>query len=108
MIIDCRIYTFKVGLAPQFIELFESEGMAVQKRILGNFIGMYRHETGPVNQVIHMWGYDDMNERARRRAECAADPDFQAYVKKARDMIVDQDVRIIIPTDGSPDHSKQR
>ncbi len=49
-----------------------------------------------------------MEERARRRAECAADPDFQTYVKKARDMIVDQDIRILIPTEGSPDHSKQR
>ncbi len=108
MIIDCRIYTFKVGSVPQFIDLFEREGMAVQKRILGNFIGMYRHETGPVNQVIHMWGYDSMEERARRRAACAADPEFQAYVKQARAMITDQDIRILIPTAGSPDHSKQR
>ncbi len=108
MIIDCRIYTFKPGTVPQFIALFEADGMTVQKRILGNFIGMYRHETGPINQIIHMWGYDSVAERERRRGECAADPEFLAYAKKARELIVEQDVRIIIPTAGSPDHSKQR
>ena len=105
MIIDYRAYTFRPGTVPAFLDLFENEGMAVQQRILGNFIGMFRHETGPLNQVIHMWGYDNVAERERRRAECAADPGFQAYVKKARDMILEQDVRIIVPAAFSPDLS---
>ena len=69
-------------------------------------MGMYRHETGPVNQVIHMWGYDNVAERERRRAELVADPEFLAYVTKARDMITDQDVRILVPAPFSPDNKK--
>jgi hypothetical protein len=103
MIIDYRAYTFRPGGVPAFLAMFEAEGMEVQKRILGNFIGMYRHETGPVNQVIHMWGYDNVAERERRRSELAADPGFQAYVKKARELIVEQDVRILVPAPFSPD-----
>jgi hypothetical protein len=103
MIIDYRAYTFRPGGVPTFLTMFEAEGMEVQKRILGNFIGMYRHETGPVNQVIHMWGYDNVAERERRRAELAADRGFQAYVKKARELIVEQDVRILVPAPFSPD-----
>jgi len=53
-----------------------------------------------------MWGYESLDERQRRRAECAADPDFQAYVKKAREFIVAQDVRILAPEAGTPDLSK--
>ena len=106
MIIDYRAYTFRVGTIPAFFDLFEKEGMAPQQRVLGNFMGMYRHETGPVNQVIHMWGYDNVAERERRRAELAADPGFLAYVTKARDMITDQDVRILVPAPFSPDNKK--
>ena len=103
MIIDYRAYTFRPGSIPTFYEMFEKEGLEPQQRILGNFIGMYRHETGPVNQVIHMWGYDNVAERERRRAELAADRGFQAYVKKARELIVEQDVRILVPAPFSPD-----
>ena len=88
MIIDYRAYTLKVGTVPLFLKLFAEEGRDVQKRILGNFIGMFRTEIGNTNQIIHMWGYANLEERQRRRAECAADPTFLAYVKKARDYIV--------------------
>ena len=106
MFIDCRIYTLKTGTVPLFLKLFDEEGCDVQKRILGNFIGMFRQEIGNTNQIIHMWGYESLDERQRRRAECAADPEFQAYVKKAREYIVEQDVRILVPEAGTPDLSK--
>ena len=106
MFIDYRAYTLKTGTVPLFLKLFDAEGRDVLKRILGNFIGMFRQEVGNPNQVIHMWGYKSLDERQRRRAECAADPDFQAYVKKAREFIVAQDVRILAPEAGTPDLSK--
>ena len=106
MIIDYRAYTLKVGTVSLFLKLFAEEGRDVQKRILGNFIGMFRTEIGNTNQIIHMWGYANLEERQRRRAECAADPTFLAYVKKARDYIVEQDVRILVPEAGTPDLSK--
>ncbi len=106
MFIDYRAYTLKPGTVPLFLKLFAEEGRDVQKRILGNFIGMFREEVGNTNRIIHLWGYESLDERQRRRAECAADPDFQDYVKKAREFIVEQDVRIIVPEAGTPDLSK--
>ncbi|MSO64632.1 MAG: NIPSNAP family protein [Alphaproteobacteria bacterium] len=106
MVIDYRCYTFRPGTVPTFLQLAESEGVPIQKQILGNFIGMFRTEIGNVNQVIHMWGYDNVLERERRRALVAANPTFQTYVKKAREMIVEQDVRLLVPAPFSPDLSK--
>ena len=87
MIVDLRTYTLKTGTVPKFLELFENIGLPIQKRILGNFIAMFRQEFGNPNQVIHLWGFENLTERERRRAECAADLDFQAYVKNAREYI---------------------
>lgn len=95
MIIDYRAYSFRPADIQTFLELFEKEGLPPQKRILGGFVGMMRHEAGPMEQLIHLWSYDNVSERERRRALCAADPEFQAYVKKARALIVSQDVRIL-------------
>ena len=98
MIVDYRAYTFKPGTVPVFLEMFEKEGLEVQKRILGNFLGIYRTEVGNVNEVIHMWGYENMAERERRRALLFQDAGFLDYVKRVRELITAQEVRILIPS----------
>ena len=102
MIIDYRAYTFRPGTVPTFLKMFEEEGMEVQKRILGHFVGMFRTEVGNVNEVIHMWAYENSQEREKRRAELFQDPGFDAYVRKVRELIVNQDVRILVPPAFSP------
>ncbi|MBM3505027.1 MAG: NIPSNAP family protein [Alphaproteobacteria bacterium] len=102
MIIDYRAYTFRVGTVPTFLKMFEQEGMAIQQRVLGHFVGMFRTEVGNVNEVIHMWAYDNVSERERRRAELAKTPEFDAYVRKARELITSQDVRLLVPAPFSP------
>jgi hypothetical protein len=82
--------------------MFEKEGLAVQQRILGNFLGMYRTEVGNTNEIIHMWGYENGLERERRRTQLAKDPEFDVYVKKARELITNQDVRILVPAPFNP------
>ena len=103
MIVDYRAYTFKPGTVPVFLEMFEKEGLEVQKKILGNFLGIYRTEVGNINEVIHMWGYESVAERERRRALLFQDPGFLAYVKKARELITGQDVRILVGMPYNPD-----
>ena len=50
-----------------------------------------------MNQAIHLWAYDDLNDRERRRAAMLADTDFQAYVRKMLPLLVSQESRILVP-----------
>lgn len=104
MIVDYRAYTFKPGTVATFMELFETWGLPIQNRILGKeaFLGIYRTEIGNVNEVIHLWRYADAAERMTKRALLYADPEFMAYVVKARELIVSQDVRLLIPSPLNP------
>ena len=103
MVIDFRAYTLKVGAVQTFLELFEQEGLEPQKRILGNFMGLYRTEIGPnINQIIMMFGYADAGERERRRAALYKDPAFAAYLKKARELITAQEVRLLVAAPCNP------
>jgi hypothetical protein len=102
MIIDYRAYTMHSGGAAPFMALFENEGLEPQKRILGNFLGIYRTEVGPINQIIMMFAYQDLNDRQTRRDALYKDPAFLAYLAKVRPYLRDQEVRLLVPSTCNP------
>jgi hypothetical protein len=95
MYVEERMYTLQVGKAPEYLRMYETEGMAIQTRHLPNLVGYYVSEVGPQNMIVHMWGYDDLNQRDKCRAAMQADPAWQTYVAKVRALIVSQDTRIL-------------
>jgi hypothetical protein len=98
MIVEMREYTLHAGTVPAYFELYEAEGLEIQRRILGHMIGYYATEVGPaINQVVHLWGYDSFDDRVARRRELARDPGWQAYVAKMRPMLAAQTNRILTP-----------
>ncbi len=93
-----REYTVHAGKVPEYMKLYESEGLSIQREILGHMVGYYSTEVGPaVNQIVHMWAYESFEERERRRARLAADPGWQSYVQKMRPMLVAQRNRLLRP-----------
>ena len=97
MIVEMREYTLHPGKVEEYFRLYEGEGMDVQKRILGTMVGYYQTEVGELNQVVHLWAYESLDDRERRRAQLLKDPVWQAYVPKIRPMIVSQQTRIMKP-----------
>jgi hypothetical protein len=95
MYVEERMYTMHVGKAAEYFRLYEAEGMAVQLRHLPHMVGYYLSEIGPQNLVVHLWGYDDLNQRDRCRAAMNADPAWQAYVVKIRPLMITQDTRVM-------------
>jgi hypothetical protein len=97
MIVEQRTYTTHPGKVRDYLSLYETEGLAIQKRILGRLVGYYRSEVGDLNQIVHLWAYADLVERQQRRADLLADPGFKAYVQKMLPLLVRQDSRILVP-----------
>lgn len=97
MIVEQRTYTTHPGKLRDYLLLYETEGFAIQKRILGRLVGYYRSEIGDLNQVVHLWAYLDLDERQQRRAALLEDPGFKAYVQKLLPLLVRQESRILVP-----------
>lgn len=97
MIVEERIYTLHVGKVPEYLKLYEAEGLAVQTRILGNLLGYYQVEFGPQNQIVHMWSYDDLSDRQARRKTLVQDPDWKTYVNKIRPLVQHQENKLLLP-----------
>ena len=102
MIVEQRVYTVQVGKANQLIDYYGAHGLGVQQRILGNLIGYFSSDIGPLNQVVHFWGYDSLAERERRRAILAKDDEWLAYLRNQPPVITGQENRILIPVPFSP------
>ncbi|MCB1397893.1 MAG: NIPSNAP family protein [Rhodobacteraceae bacterium] len=102
MIVEHRIYRFKPGTVPAFMQRYEARGLALQKRILGNLIGYFVTELGPLNETVHLWGYDSLDDRARRRAALMADPEWRAFLAEILPYLETQESRILLPTAFSP------
>ena len=71
MIHEIRTYNLK----PRSIELFgENTKAKLTKRLEYSALGGFWYtEMGPLNQVVHIWPYDDLNERAKIRRRATAD-----------------------------------
>ena len=102
MIIDHRTYRIQHGKAKEYIALFEEFGLPVQRRHLGEPIGYFQTIIGSVNEVVHLWGYEDLADMEAKRIARDADPEWAEYKKKSAGMLMYQDNKILKPTAFSP------
>ncbi len=102
MIIDHRTYTIAHGRNKEYLALFEAEGLPVQMEHLGNLIGYFTTAVGPVNEIVHLWGYESLADMEQRRKARDADPRWGEYKRKSAGMLVDQRNKILAPASFSP------
>lgn len=95
MIIDLRTYTIRVGALGEFLALYARDGLAVQSEHLGAPMAYCTSETGELSQVVHMWRYDDVADRERRRAALEADPRWLAYRNGSASLVLRQENRLL-------------
>jgi hypothetical protein len=95
MIVELRTYTVQSGAVAECLRIYEAEGLAIQKQVLGNLIGYFYSEIGPLNQIIHMWGFSDLNDRQQRRETLAKTPGWAKYHEKIRTLIISQETQIM-------------
>ena len=94
MIYEVRTYTLKTGSVPEFEKRY-AERLALREK--HSKLGAFWHsEFGTLNQVIHVYPYDDLNHRTRVRESLAKDKDREA-IPSGREFILAQEAEIVIP-----------
>src|SRR6516165_5388937 len=72
MIYEIRTYTLRTGAVPEFEERYEKR---LPARLKHSPLGAFWHtEFGPLNQVVHVYPYDDLQHRTRVRSPRAKNP----------------------------------
>ena len=102
MVFEMRIYTVKIGKLGEYIDHFAKVGMPIISKY-AQLIGYWHTESGELNQIIHIWSYNDLNERALKREELYKDEDWlKNFIPKALPMLEKQESKMITPSSFSP------
>ncbi len=94
-IVDLRTYTIRLRGMAEFLDVFDRLAMPVQLRYLDPPLGIFTSAVGPLNQVIHLWGFDDMGQFEARHAARDKDPAWPAYLQASAHLITAQETRLI-------------
>ena len=102
MIIEMRTYSLVPGTVGKWLELYEAQGLRIHTEILGRLVGYFTNEFGDTNEIIHLWGYESLEDRERRRARLNANADWKSFLDAALPLIRSQQIRILKGTAFSP------
>jgi hypothetical protein len=96
MIYELRTYTVKPGTLGDMVKAASTLSREIRGDDFGKLEGYWSTEIGQLNQVMHLWSYSDLNERARLRAELAKNARWTGeYVALIRPFLARQEVRLL-------------
>ena len=96
MIYELRTYTLKPGTLGDMVKAASTVSHPIRKDDYGKLEGYWVTEIGPLNQVMHLWSYSDLNERTRLRAELAKNARWNSeYTPLIRPLLMRQDIRLL-------------
>lgn len=102
MIIDHRTYVTQHGRLQEFLDRYEKMALGVQQQYLGRLVGYFVTDIGPQNQVVHLWAYDSLDDRAARRGRMEQDPAWKAFKQANAGVFQSQENKILSPVHFSP------
>ncbi|HMB35862.1 MAG TPA: NIPSNAP family protein [Methylomirabilota bacterium] len=98
MIYEIRTYGLTVGSLAE-VEKRYAEAYEHRKKY-SELTGFFHTEIGPLNEIIHIWGYESGEERTRIRAAAAKDAHWPP---KIQEFITRMSSEIVIPFPFAPE-----
>ena len=97
MIFEFRTYTLHPRTLPEFVKRF---GDALERRLTYSKLAAFWYtEIGPLNQVIHVWPYENALERSKIRTQAVKDG---VWPPKVSEFIAEMRAEIFEPLAFSP------
>jgi hypothetical protein len=102
MIYEMRTYQLKVGVLQTYLKLFELKGLPIVSRYC-TLVGFWSAESGPLNRVIHIWSFADLEARRRGRELWSQDEEWiSEYLPCALPLVESQQSIILSAAAFSP------
>lgn len=97
---ELRTYRAAVGRAGEWLGHFKAALPAREK--YSKIVGLWQTEVAQLNEVVHLWAYHDLNERAAVRGKVVQDPEWQAFLAKGYPLLLEMKSIILTPASHSP------
>ena len=101
-IYELRTYTFQVGKLAEAVELYRTEGWPALQRQPAKLVGYFTGDVGALNQLVHLWKFDDDADRRKFWAGVFSDELFMAFARKLRPLILTQENKLLMAAPWGP------
>src|ERR1044072_6694852 len=95
---ELRTYTLRVGAMAEAVKTYQEIGYpALQKGGQDkNLVCYFQADTGTINQLIHLWKFDDDADRRAHWTAVYANTDFtEGFASKFRPLVMTQEVKLL-------------
>ena len=92
---ELRTYTLQVGKMQEAVGHYQTLGWPALEKFQDNLIGYFVGDVGAMNQIIHIWRYEDDADRRALWAKIYADPDFKSFVQVFRPLLLSQENKLM-------------
>src|SRR5262249_16451580 len=102
---ELRTYTLYVGKMAEATKLYQELGFPALKKGGHDekLVGYFQGDTGTINQIVHLWKFDDDADRRKHWAGVFANKDFmEGFASKFRPLVMTQDVTLRPAAPGAP------
>lgn len=97
MILEHRAYTMQLGLLERFYELQVERGFDILSPVLDRLIGYFSTVDGPLEQVVHLYAFDSLEDWRERLHGLYDVPELLPYFQKVRPIMLAQENHILLP-----------
>jgi len=97
-IYELRTYSLNVGKMKEAVKLYSEIGYPILEKsgLAKKLVGYFQADTGTINQLVHLWKFEDDAHRRRHWAAVFADPAFMdGFAVKFRPLVMSQEVKLL-------------
>ncbi len=101
-IFELRTYTLHVGKLSKAIEIYKDLGWPALQKYKKNIIRYYIGDVGALNQIIHIWQFEDDNARRELWKIIYKDKDFIKFATEFRPLVLTQENKLMTAAPWTP------
>ena len=101
-IYELRTYNVTVGKMAEVVKLYTTEGWPALEKHPQRLVGYFTGDVGALNQLVHLWKFEDDADRRAFWAGVMADADFLAFVAKLRPLLQSQNNQLMMAAPWGP------
>ena len=101
-ILELRTCTVIVGKMAQVVALYKTQGRPALASHPEKLVGYFTGDIGALNQLVHLWKFDDAADRRVFWAGVFADPDFMAFAVQLRPLLAAQENKLLLAAPWGP------
>jgi hypothetical protein len=101
---ELRTYTLFVGKMAEVVRLYSEFGCPALQQAGQDkkLIGYFQSDVGTINQLVHLWKFDDDADRRGHWQSVYANADFTSFLAKLRPLLMTQEVKLLLAAPWGP------